>query len=95
MTLEEMFDAVPEEEFLRFSVISNPPYSRRDVCAFVKLAQLVPGSEDIVSCGEHDQIWFGVDPEKLAETATPEDILYLVRCGVRYDDNADSLWMSV
>jgi hypothetical protein len=30
---------------------------------------------------------YEVDPDKLAHAAREEDILYLVRCGVRYSDD--------
>jgi hypothetical protein len=48
-----------------------------------------------VTAAEHDEIWLDVDCERLAEIATEVDILYLVRCGVRYDEYNKSLQMFV
>lgn len=85
MDVKEMFDLV-ECQHLDFEHIleaerRNP---RADLCAMLYLAERFPGTGDIISAAEHDVIFFGVerlDVEKL----TPEDVLYLARCGVSYD----------
>jgi hypothetical protein len=58
------------------------------------LAPLAPG-QDMVTAAEHDEIWLGTDLDVLAEKASSEDIRTLVRCGIRYDDDTDSLCMFV
>ena len=83
------------EEFLRFERIADPPSQRPDLCAFLLLDKLLPGERDIVSCAEHDQIWLDVDVEALAEVASKDDVVYLLRCGVWYDGDVESLSMFV
>ncbi len=94
-TLEERFEQV-DEDFLKFKHIQNPLHNRADICAFLLLDKLVPSnSRYIIACAEHDKIWLNIDIEKLNEIATDADILYLVRCGVLYDTDVESLAMFV
>jgi len=65
--------------------LENPDPGRTDLNAFNYLAKLVPGTKDIVSCAEHDEIWLGVDPKDLAAVATEEDVIYLIRHGVMFE----------
>jgi len=83
------------EEFLHFERIQNPPSQRADLCAFLLLDKLVPEKRDIISCAEHDQIWLDVSDDDLAEVATEDDIVYLLRCGVWHDDDEECLCMFV
>ena len=92
--LAERFEKY-EDEHIQFERIESPAHPRPDVCAFLKLHELCPGTRDMVSCAEHDEIWLSIDPEELNKKATDDDILLLVRCGVRYDDDIDSLGMFV
>ena len=88
MTLDEMerlFDKY-EDEFLMFSKVENPPSKRPDLTAFLLIDQLCPSVHDIVSSAEHDEIWLDVVPEELASKATEEQILTLIRCGIRMDE---------
>lgn len=84
-----------ESEFLKFEKVENKTSQRRDLHAFMLLDRLVPGEKDIVGCAEHDEIWLEVDPEELAKVATEEQIIELIRCGVRYDEDTESLAMFV
>lgn len=105
MTLEEMnrlFNGDPDNdeddgpydgEYLEFSRIQAPLHPRPDVCAFLMLHALVPGTRDMVSAAEHDEIWLDVDCEALASVVTEGQIVDLIRCGVRYDDDTESLAM--
>jgi hypothetical protein len=47
----------------------------------------------MISASEHDEFYLSVDCEALAKVATPEIIRDLTRCGVRYDEDLDSLCM--
>lgn len=87
LDLEEIFQK-HNREFLKFENITNPLHPTTDICAFLLLHKLVPSDRDMVSCAGHDEIWLRTDLDKLAEVATEEDILTLVRCGVRLDDNS-------
>jgi hypothetical protein len=91
--LEQAFEAA-SDEYIKFERIENPLHHRPDICAFLKLDQLVPGGTgDMVSAAEHDEFFLDVEPEKLAAVATQEDIVYLHRCGVRYDTSTHSFAM--
>lgn len=88
--------------FLKFSQISAPINPRPDICAFLLLDSIVPPKtnysgtkSDIVCCAAHDQIWLDVDPEELERNATEDQIKDLIRCGVFYDSDTDSLSMFV
>ncbi len=83
------------DEFLKFERITNPRHARPDLCAFLLLHDLVPESCDMVASAAHDEIWLDTDVEKLAAAATEDDVTTLLRCGVRYDSEADSLAMFV
>jgi hypothetical protein len=82
-----------EEEYIKFDRIDNPPSKRPDICAFLLIDKLLPGNGDIISASEHDEIYLDVDCEKFEKLVTKEDIIYLSRCGVHYDEDTDSLSM--
>ena len=83
-----------EADNLKFDQIENPPSRRPDLCAFLLLDRLVPGVGPIVSAVGYDDYWIGVSLETLANVATEADILYLVRCGVCYHDQAEGLYFN-
>lgn len=81
------------DEFLAFDRVEPRRSQRQDLHAFMLLDELVPGSSDMVAGAEHDEIYLGVEAEKLASAATREQIIELIRCGVRYDSGTESLCM--
>lgn len=82
--------------YQRFEKVANKLNHRPDLNAFLLLDKLVPGADrDLVSSASHDEIWLDVDCELLAEVAIEDDIHTLVCCGVRYDDDSESLAMFV
>ncbi len=83
------------DEFPKFDRVKNPLHTRPDIAAFLLLDKIVPSKLDMVSCASHDQIWLEVEVDELEGKATEEDILTLVRCGVFYDTETDSLSMFV
>ncbi len=83
------------DEFLKFDRVENKTSKRADLHAFNLLDKLVPGDCDIVCSAEHDEIWLDVRPEELSKVATEEQIIELIRCGVRYDTGTDSLALLV
>jgi hypothetical protein len=101
LDLEEIFKKY-EDDHLEFQHVANKLSNRPDLHAFILLDKLVPSEknkdEDMIGCAEHDEIWLNVDPKKLAEVAKEEDILNLIRCGVRYgryDNDSNSLHMFI
>ena len=85
-------------EYLRFENESNPRHPRPDVCAYLLLHELAPREmpgRDMISAAEHDKIWLDADVGKVAERATEEQIVTLIRCGVLFDAELDSFSMFV
>jgi hypothetical protein len=95
MKLDEMANLFSDEndERGKFDRVKNRLHKRPDLHAFLLLDQLVPGNFDMVSAAAHDEIFLDTNPEKLAEVAAREQVIDLIRCGVRYSD--DSLCMFV
>lgn len=95
--LAELFDK-QDDEFLKDERLSPHPLTkRRDLRAFLLLESILPATNgrDMVTAAEHDEIWLDIDPEELAKVITEEQIIELIRCGVRYDAGIDSLCMFV
>jgi hypothetical protein len=85
--LQEVWDKY-DDEYLKFGRVENPLYPRPDIAAFLLLDKLVPASfeRDMVCGAGHDEIFLDTDVEELTKVATEEDVLTLVRCGVRLID---------
>lgn len=81
------------EEFLHFKAVEHKLSRRPDLHAFLLLDQLIPGDKDIISGAAHDQFYLSIDPEELAPLITPEQVTDLIRCGVIYEEETDSLFM--
>lgn len=93
LNLIEIFEKYADD-YLKFGRVENKLHERPDICAFLLLDKLLPDPcKDIVSAADHDQIYLGVDIEKLAGVATEDDIITLIRCGVLYESDTDSLYM--
>lgn len=90
MTQDEIilaFEKHEENEYLKFDSIPAVlrKTKRPDLHAFMLLDRLVPGESDIVSAAEHDEFYMSVGVEELEKSKiTDEQVLELVRCGVRY-----------
>jgi hypothetical protein len=83
-----------DDDYLKFERVVDKLHPRPDICAFLLLDKILPNDGFDMVCGaEHDEIYLDVDCERLAEVATEEDVLTLVRCGVHYDEETDSLAM--
>jgi hypothetical protein len=103
MTVKQMiklFDKFGEEGDVDFFEKLEHPikmeFKRRDLCAFVKLNEIVDCDDDyddIVSAADHDQIWLGVELEDLAKVITAADIQFLSACGVFISDYSLSMFV--
>lgn len=85
MTIYERF-AQFEDEYLDFHKIQIKRSTRPDLHAFMLLDSLFPDTEDIISGAEHDEIYLSISIESLHGMATDDQILELVRCGVRVSE---------
>lgn len=92
--LKELFQK-HDDELLKFDRIHNKLSSRPDIHAFILLNQLVTDADDIICNAEHDQIWLSVTLDQLESVATEDQIVELIRCGVRLDGEHDGLAMFV
>lgn len=95
MNLQDIWEKHQDEEFLKFDRVQNKQCTRPDIHAFLLLDKLVTRNRDMVSAAEHDEIWLDVEPEELAKVATEEQIIELIRCGVRFEAATESLAMFV
>jgi hypothetical protein len=91
------FFEIHNEEYMEFERVPIKLASRPDVHAFMLLDKLVPSKSrmDMVASAEHDEIYLEVDPKKLFAVAKDEEIIELIRCGVRYEEELDSFAMFV
>lgn len=94
MNLYELFKK-HNDEYLNFKDVEPKMSLRADLHAYMLLDNLCPSNDDIVSAASHDEIWLWCDCDELVETATEDDIITLIRCGIRYDANHNSLCMFV
>lgn len=92
--IHELFNKY-DSDHLKFDRVENKLHHRADICAFLLLDKLLPSNSDMVSASDHDIIYLDADLEELAKVATEDDILMLIRCGVHYDIETDSLAMFV
>jgi len=83
--LRDLFEA-HDGEYIKFERVSNPRSKRPDLHAFLLLDELVPGDSDMISCAWHDNIGLDIDLSDLAGVITEEQVIELIRCGVRIDD---------
>lgn len=94
--IAEFFE-LHHDQYLKYSDI--PPIRKRsnrpDLNALILLDRLVPGYQDIVSSSHHDEIYLEVSVEQLVEAASEDDLLDLIRSGVRYDSDVEALCMFV
>jgi hypothetical protein len=98
INLREVFakiEAMPVE-YRQFEKIDKRLHDRPDICGLIYLDRLLPSPKvRIIVVARHEQIWLGTNTKDLAKVATEDDVLYLVRCGIFYDDDIDSLTMFV
>jgi hypothetical protein len=92
MTLKEMFKKCDDDflEFSRIPIDERRHKTRPDLCAFIYLDEKLGGSRDVVSRADYDKIWLSF---KNLDKLTLEDVLYIHRCGVSYDEDDESLTM--
>jgi hypothetical protein len=84
-----MFDRIPKED--KFS-------NSKDLCAFQFIYHFLKQEEkekDIILSAEHDEIFLCSLDDLSTEWMNENDVVYLKRCGVRYNTNLDCLCMFV
>ena len=94
MNLAKIF-ADNAEEHRQFDRVTNKRSNRPDLHAFMLLDGLCPGKKDIIASASHDEIYLSIEPEELAKVASEEQVVELIRCGIRYDAVCECLQMFV
>jgi len=90
MTTRETFDK-HNSECIKFDLVQKKLSSRPDIHAFLLLDSMFPGTSDIIDGASHDEIYLSVPVDDLLMRATEDQVVELIRCGVRYDSFTDSL----
>lgn len=95
MTTDQLRDLFEKRdaEFLRFDLAGRTGITRQDLTAFILLDQLCPSSGNIIGGSYYDEIYLNIGVEELAKVITEEQVIELIRCGVMYDVQRDSLCM--
>ena len=78
-----------DNEYLKFYNVKEKFSQRSDLHAFILLDKLIPSKMDMISGSMYDKFFIDVCPSELAEVATEEQIVDLIRCGILYDENDD------
>lgn len=89
MTREELTELFEKHDNLYLELRGGRP----DLEAFNLLDKIAPSIGDIIAAAEHDEFWLSTDLDTLAAAATEDDIVFLIRRGIRLDDDTDSLAM--
>lgn len=82
-----------------FKDCTDRRHQDRHLCGLLILADLLQrsnnGYSDVIGAASYDTIYLYGDIKDLNEVATEEDILNLMRCGIYYSEDEDSLYMLV
>ena len=82
------------DEYIKFDRVESKVSTRPDIHAFIMLDALFPANRDMVCAAGHDIIYLDVESEDI-EKLNEEQVIELLRCGVLYDSETDSLTMFV
>ena len=85
LNIEELFEK-HEDEYLKFDKIKEKKTNRPDLQAFLILDSIITSDCDIITASEHDEFFLDTNLDTLAAKATEEQIIDLIRCGVRYSE---------
>ena len=88
MSIEEQFKKFGDEEFMKFECINNPQFKTPKLCGLVALEKLVGNKIDFAA--EHDKVWCAKCNRDL--TLSDEEVIYLLRCGILWDDEFEGFF---
>lgn len=80
------------KEFLKFYRIKDKHSQSPDLHAFIMLDKLFPDKSEMVNNAHHDEIVLRIDVEQI-EQLTEDQVIELIRCGIHYDPEIESLCM--
>lgn len=89
--LQEQFRKYSDEEYLEFERIpaEQKLHSDDSLCGYLKVYSLLKEGKNLVLDAEHDVIFLAAR-DKL-KNMTDDDVIYLLRCGISYDEESDGL----
>ena len=93
--LEALFEKYEDQYDKFFLIPENKRHStRRDLHAFILLDRLSPTKDTSIISGIRDvDVIISVDTSLLAEVATEDHIIDLIRCGVSFDADEEVLYL--
>lgn len=104
MTREEMggLFAKYTDEHGEFMKVNPKRTERKDLHAFLLIDELVPLNprtphgfqRKLLTSSSGEEVYLGVDASKVAARITEEQVLELVRCGVSFDGDSLSIFVS-
>jgi hypothetical protein len=98
--LESLFDK-HDGEFLKFDRVERKISHCPDLHAFMVMDLLldigrIGPYKKMIAGAEHDEIYLDPKPEELVKAGiTEEQVIDLIRCGIRYNEEWDCLCMFV
>ena len=90
----ELFHKHSDDEHVEFERIPEAErrHPRPDLCGLLYLHEKLGGTGDAIEAAEHDMVYLDFDGvDNLAEA----DVIYLLRCGILWDNRNESLYMFV
>lgn len=90
--LKEFFDA-NFDEYLHFERVENKTTNRPDMEAFLMLDKQYNSNIGIIGSAIYEEVCLNVDIDKI--DLTEDDVIKLLRCGIRFNSDYDCLSMFV
>ena len=90
ITPEQIFSE-NSKEYLKFERIEEKLSQRPDIHALMLIDRLLPESGNIIDGIDEDELILDVNTARFFKAATPKDIIDLIRCGVSFDKDMETL----
>lgn len=86
--LEEIIAMTEDDDNCRANKSTYPRLSKReDLHVMMLLSELIDSEDNIITCSDHDIIYFEASPEDLAGKITRNQLLSMLDCGLFYDSD--------
>ena len=90
----DLFFKSMDEEYLAFDRISDPKSNHLDMHAFLLLDSIFGGKGSLIKAVIRDQVYLFPSAIQIA-MLTRSEVIELLRCGVLYDDENESLYIDL
>lgn len=84
-----------DDEHGMFERIVFPVSQCPDICAMLLLEDICNHRARMIAGTAHDVVYLSVDPSDVAGKITEDQVIYLSRCGVMFDEAENSFFMFV